>query len=225
MTSEILLRGIRLQKHYAQGDGNLEILKGLDIELCAGEALGVVGASGAGKSTLLHILGGLDRPTLGQIFFENKDLMKMSEDELAEFRGENVGFVFQFHHLLAEFTAIENVLMPLRISGKYNREALDWADHLLNRMGLAERKHHFPSQLSGGELQRVAIARALIRKPKLLLADEPTGNLDTQTSQLIQNLLFQLHKDLRLTLMVVTHDVKFAEKFSKVLRMKDGLWV
>ncbi len=212
-------------KSYPQGDGGeLQILRGLSLDVHEGEALCILGSSGAGKSTFLQILGTLDRPQSGHLLFHGRDLLRMSDDELALFRNEMMGFVFQFHHLLAEFNALENVMIPCRIAGQSVREAKGRATELLYQMGLGERLSHYPSQLSGGELQRVAIARALVRRPKVLFADEPTGNLDMQNSQRIQDLFFELKEHFGLALVVVTHDLVFAQKFPKILRMKDGQW-
>lgn len=223
--SDVYLRASDIHKSYQQGTGELEILKGVGIEIARGEALAILGSSGAGKSTLLQILGTLDRPDRGELFCEEKDLLAMSDEELSRFRNSEMGFVFQFHHLLSEFTALENVLIPCRVAGENLREARDKAMHYLSFMGLAERAEHYPSQLSGGELQRVAIARALVREPKILFADEPTGNLDSQTSVKVQDLFFKLQQDMKLALVVVTHDLGFATRFPKVYRMKDGQWV
>jgi len=222
--NEMIIRARGLQKSYPQGSGSLDILKNVDLEVAKGEAISIVGTSGAGKSTLLHILGTLDRPNAGQVFFENEDLFAKSEENLAHFRNEKMGFVFQFHHLLAEFTALENVMLPCRIAGDSKSMSREKAMELLTQLGLEERAEHYPSQLSGGELQRVAIARALVRKPQVLFADEPTGNLDTANSQMIQKLFFQLKEQYGLTLIVVTHDPVFAQKFSRVMRISDGQW-
>ncbi len=224
MSSEIILRATNVTKSYSQGSGFLPILKGLSVDVHRGESLCIVGSSGAGKSTLLHILGTLDRPDSGSVEFLGESLFAQSEDELAKFRNSKMGFVFQFHHLLAEFTAVENVMMPLRISGLKSAVAEERARACLDRVGLAERSHHFPNQLSGGELQRVAIARALVCEPEILFADEPTGNLDSQNSLIIQNLFLQLKEERGLKLVAVTHDAQFSGKFSRVLRMSDGHW-
>ncbi|MBK7891962.1 MAG: ABC transporter ATP-binding protein [Bdellovibrionales bacterium] len=209
-------------KSYPMGSGRLEILKGVDLTIEKGEALSIVGSSGAGKSTLLHILGTLDKPTLGKVFHRGVDLTKMSDDQLANHRNATMGFVFQFHHLLAEFTALENVAMPLRIGGIAPLEAMRKAEEKLVGLGLKDRLHHTPSQLSGGEQQRVAIARAIVRGPEILFADEPTGNLDSGNAARIQELFFDLQKSMGLTLVVVTHDTAFASRFPRRLSMRDG---
>jgi lipoprotein-releasing system ATP-binding protein len=212
-------------KSFSRKGEALDVLKGVDLDIREGEALCIMGSSGAGKSTLLHILGTLDQPTLGKIFFEGVDLTRKSSAELASFRSQTMGFVFQFHHLLPEFTALENVLLPCRIAGDSRRESLQKAEALLGRMGMKDRKDHYPSQLSGGEQQRVAIARALIRGPRILFADEPTGNLDSSNAKIIQDLFFQLKQEQKLTLVVVTHDQNFANRFPRRLELKDGMWV
>ena len=222
--SEIILQGSNIHKAYAQGTGTLPILRGVDIEVRQGEAVCIVGSSGAGKSTLMHILGTLDRPNQGEVYFEGQNLFEKTEEQLAQFRNEKMGFVFQFHHLLAEFSAVENVMMPCRIHGDSKASSRARALQLLEHMGLRDRADHFPSELSGGELQRVAIARALVKRPKVLFADEPTGNLDSQNSLMVQKLFFQLKEQYGLTLIVVTHDAGFAHKFSRVLRISDGQW-
>ncbi|AZZ37194.1 lipoprotein-releasing system ATP-binding protein LolD [Bdellovibrio sp. qaytius] len=211
-----------LRKHYITGSSHVSVLRGVDLNIQAGEAVCLLGSSGAGKSTLLQILGTLDRPTEGEVLFEGSSLFEKNDDQLALFRNETMGFVFQFHHLIHELSALENVMLPgllAKLSKEETKQkALEWLDF----MGLAERAHHYPNQLSGGELQRVAIARALIRNPRILLADEPTGNLDSENSAKIQGLFFELQKKLGLTLIVVTHDLQFAQAFSKIYRMKDG---
>lgn len=211
-----------LRKNYITGSSHVSVLRGVDLNIQAGEAVCLLGSSGAGKSTLLQILGTLDRPTEGEVLFEGAPLFEKNDDQLALFRNETMGFVFQFHHLIHELSALENVMLP-GLLAKLPREetkqkALEW----LEFMGLADRASHYPNQLSGGELQRVAIARALIRNPRILLADEPTGNLDSENSAKIQTLFFELQKKLGLTLIVVTHDLQFAQAFSKIYRMKDG---
>ena len=222
MNSLLEARGVT--KSYPMPSGRLEVLKGIDLTVEKGEAISIVGSSGVGKSTLLHILGTLDRPTLGKVLHRGIDLTKMSDDEVAAHRNATMGFVFQFHHLLAEFSALENVAMPLRIGGEPPLVALRSAEEQLVQMGLKDRLHHRPSELSGGEQQRVAIARSIVRKPEILFADEPTGNLDTQNAARIQDLLFELREKLGLTLVVVTHATAFAARFPRALRMRDGQW-
>lgn len=224
MTEGPLIRAVQIVRSYPQGAGELSILKGLDLDLYAGEALGIQGASGAGKSTLLHILGTLDRPQKGELYFENKNLLAMNDEELSLFRNREMGFVFQFHHLISEFTALENVALPCRVAGEGPRLASRKAEEFLEILGLQERLGHYPSELSGGELQRVAIARALVQRPKVLFADEPTGNLDTQNSRRVQDLFFELQKRFNLTMVVVTHDEAFAKRFPRRQVLRDGLW-
>jgi lipoprotein-releasing system ATP-binding protein len=211
-----------LTKNYITGASQVSVLRGVDLNIERGEAVCLLGSSGAGKSTLLQILGTLDRPTEGQVLFEGASLFEKSDDDLALFRNETMGFVFQFHHLIHELSALENVMLPGLLAKQSKEEtklkALEW----LEFMGLSDRVDHYPNQLSGGELQRVAIARALVRNPRILLADEPTGNLDSENSAKIQGLFFELQKKLGLTLIVVTHDLQFAQAFSKIYRMKDG---
>lgn len=223
--SDILLSARKIRKSYQQGSGELEILKDLSIDIRMGDAICIVGASGAGKSTFLHILGTLDQPNSGEIFYQGRSLTSMSDEEISKFRNLEMGFVFQFHHLLQEFTALENILIPAKVAGLDKTEALRRAEENLKLLGLTARATHYPNQLSGGELQRVAIARALICRPKILFADEPTGNLDSQNSGKIQDLFFELKQTLGLTLVVVTHDPSFSRKFPKVHRISDGHWV
>ncbi len=224
MNSVSLLKGEGLYKSYPQGKGELAILKGLSLEIFKGESVCILGASGSGKSTLLHILGTLDLPQAGVLFYEGKNILNFSEDELSKFRNHEMGFVFQFHHLLPEFTALENVMIPGKIQGLSPQECQARALELLTLLGLADRGHHFPSELSGGELQRVAIARALVCRPKILFADEPTGNLDSQTAQRVQDLFFALKEQFQLTLVVVTHDLQFARRFPRTYRLQDGVF-
>lgn len=216
-----MIRAAKITKNY----GSLQILRGLDFEIVAGEAVCILGASGAGKSTFLHILGTLDRPSSGTVYFHGEDLFAKSDNDLSAFRSKMLGFVFQFHHLLSEFTALENVMMPGRIAGMHPKDCRYRASGLLDYMGLSHRLTHYPSELSGGEQQRVAIARALFHRPPILLADEPTGNLDSENSRKIQDLFFQLKQEMGLTLVVVTHDTQFASRFPRSIRMADGNWV
>lgn len=213
-----------LTKNYLSGASELSVLKGISFEIMQGEAICLLGASGAGKSTLLQIIGTLDRPTEGRVLFRGQDVFAMDDEKLASFRNEKMGFVFQFHHLIQELSALENVMLPALIAGTAKSECEAEAMKWLEFMGLRERAEHYPSQLSGGELQRVAIARALIKKPEVLFADEPTGNLDSENSQKIQELFFELRTRLGLTLIVVTHDLAFANKFARVFKVKDGLF-
>ena len=216
-----MIRASRIEKAY----GSLAILKGLDFAVAQGEAVCILGASGAGKSTFLHILGTLDRPTRGSVYFRGVDLFSKNDAELSAFRAQTLGFVFQFHHLLSEFSALENVMLPGRITGQPIKECRERARELLEYLGLTHRLTHYPSELSGGEQQRVAIARALFHRPQLLLADEPTGNLDSENSLKIQDLFFKLKDEMGLTLVVVTHDQRFASRFSRAVKMADGQWV
>jgi lipoprotein-releasing system ATP-binding protein len=213
-----------ITKSFFTGNRELKILKGLSLELGEGDDVCILGSSGAGKSTFLHILGTLERPTAGQLLYKGEDLFARSDDALAKFRNQTLGFVFQFHYLLSEFTALENVMMPGRIGGLDPHECKTRAERLLGMLGLSNRSTHYPSEMSGGEQQRVAIARALLCQPALLLADEPTGNLDTQNAKLIQDLFFDLKRELKLTVVAVTHDTQFAARFSRQLRMADGVW-
>lgn len=213
----------RVRKTFVGGDGRkLTILDGIDLTVARGEAVAVIGASGAGKSTLLHILGALDRPTSGEVLVDGRPVANLSDEELAAVRNHRIGFVFQFHHLLREFTALENVMMPALISGVPFDEAARRARRLLGDVGLAERLTHKPRQLSGGEQQRVAVARALVNEPVVLLADEPSGNLDNQTSAMLHELLFDLRRKRSLSLVVVTHNTDLAGRADRVLRMADG---
>lgn len=201
---------------------SLHVLKGINLEIFKGEIIGIVGASGVGKSTFLHILGALDRPSSGQVLYEGTDIFQQRDDSLAEFRNRRVGFIFQFHHLLPEFTAIENILIPALIQGKKKIEALPKAEQLLKEVGLEGRFLHRPGELSGGEQQRVAVARALILDPSVVLADEPTGNLDTKTGESVFELLKNINKDKGVTLVLVTHNERLTYKCDRVVRMVDG---
>lgn len=212
-----------LFKSFGARDGKVEVLKGIDLSVAAGETIALVGASGAGKSTLLHVIGTLDRPTKGKVLFDNVDLFRMSDTALALFRNRAIGFVFQFHHLLPEFSALENTMMPLLISGVKRAEAEMVAAGLLSEVGLGHRLTHKPGELSGGEQQRVAIARALVMSPRLLLADEPTGNLDMKTSDEVHELLTEIHREKGITLIIVTHNEKLAARMGKTIRMVDGI--
>lgn len=220
--SEEILACQGITKSFPQGRGRLEVLRGIDLRVARGESVAVVGPSGAGKSTLLHILGALDRPTQGKVRFRGEEVFGRPELELAQFRNRHVGFVFQFHHLLPEFTARENVAMPARIAGRGSREAGARADELLAAVGLAERAGHRPGELSGGEQQRVALARALALSPELLLADEPTGNLDHQTGDAIHRLLLDWNRRSEVSLVVVTHNRDLARAMDRIVTLVDG---
>ena len=200
----------------------MEVLKGLDLTFSKGEKAAIVGASGVGKTTLLHVLGTLDRPTSGRVIYEGKDIYALNEKDLALFRNREIGFVFQFHHLLPEFNALENTMMPCLIQGIPQREAASRAEAILTLVGLQDRLPHKPGELSGGEQQRVAVARALVLEPKVLLADEPTGNLDTKTGESVFDLLQELNQIKKVTLIVVTHNLKLAEKLSRQIQLIDG---
>lgn len=216
----ISVRG--LSRWFSTARGTIDVLRHIDLDVQAGERIAVVGASGAGKSTLLHLLGGLDRPSQGTVHFEGEELFAYAPAQLDAFRNRMVGFVFQFHQLLPEFNALENVMLPARIGRVPVEQARERAEHLLSAVGLAHRLDHRPGQLSGGEQQRVAIARALVMAPRLLLADEPTGNLDSLTSGEIMALLDRLHAEHNLTLVVVTHSEALAARMDRIVRMVDG---
>jgi lipoprotein-releasing system ATP-binding protein len=211
-----------LEKSYTGGASPLRVLRGLDLSVEAGEMVAVVGASGVGKSTLLHVLGGLDRWDAGAIRIGGADLTRLTDAQVVAFRNRHVGFVFQFHHLLPEFTALENTAMPLRIARVGAEDARVRAASLLGRVGLAERVTHRPGMLSGGEQQRVAIARALIMRPSLLLADEPTGDLDERTAESLHGLLREMHREHGLTSLIATHNARLAAVCDRVLRLEDG---
>jgi lipoprotein-releasing system ATP-binding protein len=211
-----------LCKSFTTSAGRLDVLKGINLKVIEGETIALVGASGAGKTTLLHLMGTLDRPTSGKVLFGNEDIFSMSDSSLAKFRNRTIGFVFQFHHLLPEFSALENSMMPLLIDGVKRDEAKKTAERLLASVGLANRLHHKPGELSGGEQQRVAIARALVASPRLLLADEPTGNLDMKTSDEVHDILAGIRHDTGITLIIVTHNEKLADRMGRKVRMLDG---
>ena len=221
--NEPLLSARGLTKTYVMGKRSLEVLRGVDVEIARGDFLALRGASGAGKSTLLHLIGGLDTPNAGEIFFAGENLSQFSERRLTDFRNRRVGFVFQAYHLLPELTALENVCLPGRIARVSTGDARQRAGELLARVGLKDRLDHKPSELSGGEQQRVAIARALINEPVLLLADEPTGNLDSRTGGEIMELLQSLRMEKQTTLVIATHDTKVAAIAPRVIELVDGL--
>jgi lipoprotein-releasing system ATP-binding protein len=213
---------VNLRKIFRSGHSDLVLFENLSLQVCTGEMLAIVGESGTGKSTLLHILGVLDRASQGDVYFAQLDLGRLSEEGAAEFRSRELGFVWQFHYLLPEFTALENVAMPLLMRGISKREAEQQGLHWLQEVGLADRASHRSGELSGGEQQRVALARALITGPKILMADEPTGDLDNRTAEAVFNLIARLHRDYRLTSLIVTHNLGFARRCDRVLRLERG---
>jgi lipoprotein-releasing system ATP-binding protein len=219
---EPLIRIKNLNKSFLTPGGELHVLKDITLDLYRGEMATIMGPSGVGKSTLLHILGALDRPTSGSVFYEDCDVFSLKNDALADFRNKTIGFVFQFHHLLPEFNAIENTMMPVLIAGINQREAYKKAEAILAEVGLSGRLLHKPGELSGGEQQRVAVARALILEPHIVLADEPTGNLDTQTGEELFRLLIEINKKKGITFIIVTHNESLASRCKRMVRMLDG---
>jgi lipoprotein-releasing system ATP-binding protein len=222
---EPLVRLRDVHKSYELEGKALQVLRGLSLEVNAGEIVAVVGRSGAGKSTLLHIMGGLDRASSGEAMIAGRHLETMSAAALADFRNQNVGFVFQFHHLLPEFTAVENVAMPLMIRGMAKRQAIDKAMAYLQLVDMADRAEHKPAELSGGEQQRVAVARALVPSPRLVLADEPSGNLDSETGERLHALLWDISRRDKQTFVIVTHNIALAERADRIMHMRDGILV
>lgn len=222
--AEYVLRAHAVSKSYKseQGEANLEVLRNATVSVKKGSITSIVGSSGSGKSTLLHILGGLDRPDSGTVFWGNKNLLSMDSDQLAEFRNTNIGFVFQFHHLLPEFTALENVCMPALIAGESLDKSSEHALELLDRFGVADRKYHRPTQLSGGEQQRVSMARALMNNPGIILADEPTGNLDDKNTEIILEMLFELRDKDNVSVLLITHEEEIAKRSDVILEIKSG---
>jgi lipoprotein-releasing system ATP-binding protein len=216
-----MLKAVGLQKKY----GQLDVLKGIDLEIASGEIVSIVGSSGAGKTTLLQLLGTLDKPDNGIVELDGVNPFQLSSKELAKFRNTQIGFVFQFHQLLPEFTAVENVMMPALINGVSKQDAQQRAMELLKQLGLADRSTHQPSALSGGEQQRVAVARALVNKPKVVFADEPSGNLDSKNAKELHQLFFDLRRDMGQTFVIVTHNNQLAEMADRTLTMQDGLIV
>ena len=218
-----MIKVVDLCKSFPMGGQDLTVLKGLQLEIGRGEMVAIVGASGAGKSTLLHIMGMLDRPTSGTVYFDGQDLFRLTEQQQAEFRNKRIGFVFQFHHLLPEFTALENVCMPALIQKRPVEDVRREAAVLLADVGLAKRIQHKPGELSGGEQQRVAVARALIQQPDLVLADEPTGNLDTHTGEALFTLMHDLNRRGGTTFIIVTHNEKLSAQADRIIHMEDGM--
>jgi lipoprotein-releasing system ATP-binding protein len=220
--SSVLFSAEKISKSFRSSDDRIEILAEADLSLRIGETLGVIGASGIGKSTLLHILGTLDRPDSGALLFQGADVFQFDDHQLANFRNKSIGFVFQFHHLLPEFSALENAMMPALINGMKKKGALAAAESILVRVGLKERLNHRAGELSGGEQQRVALARALVLKPAILLADEPTGNLDRANGQQVHELLLELNSEIGMTMVVVTHNMELASLMNRRVTICNG---
>jgi len=217
-----LLRVVGLHKSFRNGKRELHVLRGLNLHIFPSDTMAILGESGAGKSTLLHILGALDAPTEGRVLYRGEDLFARRESDLAAFRNCKIGFVFQLHHLLPEFSAVENVMMPLLIQGRRRKDAAQAAGHMLTEVGLADRLTHRPGELSGGEQQRVAIARALVLGPEMLLADEPTGNLDQHTGEGIEELLVRMNQRMGVTIIMVTHNQRLAARMKHLYNLVDG---
>lgn len=220
--SEVVIEVRGLSKVFETDGSRIVALKGIELVITKGETLGIVGMSGSGKSTLLHILGTLERPTSGEVLYSGENIFRRSDDELAIFRNREIGFVFQFHYLLSEFSALENVMMPLLIQRTGSKEAKEMALDILTGVGLRERLDHRPGELSGGEQQRVAIARAVILKPRVILADEPTGNLDLETGNSVMDLFLKLNQEEEITLVLVTHNPAVAERLGRRIKLLDG---
>ncbi len=224
--SNIVLEAKNISKSFTDGKTTVEVIKNLSLQVKKGEFVSIVGSSGSGKSTLLHVLGGLDCPSDGQVFLNGKRFDNLGEAERGYLRNQHLGFVYQFHHLLPEFTALENVAMPLMLrAGTTYKQSKEQAEYLLNRVGLSHRMTHKPGELSGGERQRVALARALVAKPELMLADEPTGNLDRKTAVKIFELLSELRNEFNMAMLIVTHDEQLAQTADSILHMQDGVWI
>lgn len=220
--TQYIMQCNNLCKDYVDTEVSVSVLKGVDINLSAGDQMAIVGASGSGKSTLLHLLGGLDRPTAGEVFIDGQDINKLNPVNGGNLRNQKLGFVYQFHHLLAEFTALENVAMPLLVRGEDIGSATQAATDILVKTGLQDRLQHKPAQLSGGERQRAAIARALVTQPACVLADEPTGNLDSENARQVFDLFLELNQSMQLALIVVTHDQSIAKRIGKVMTLENG---
>ena len=222
MNKEAVIQCQNVGKTYDDGSLKVEVLRNIDFQVASGEGIGIIGASGSGKSTLLHILGGLDKPTSGEVKIQGQGLNSLSQVAIGQLRNRHLGFVYQFHHLLPEFSALENVMMPLLVARKSRAEAQAAAADILEKVGLGSRMTHRPGELSGGERQRAAIARALVTKPDCLLADEPTGNLDRKNATHALEMMLELKRELGTALIVVTHDEQLAKRFDRVLTMDDG---
>jgi len=218
----ILLSARAIDKKFFDAGREVVVLRGLDLEVVAGEEIAIIGESGVGKSTLLHLLGSLEAPTAGKVLFEGRDLFAMDDREMSDFRNQMLGFVFQFHYLLADFSAVENVMMPALIARQSDREARERAARMLELVGLKDKFHRRPSELSGGEQQRVAVARAVVLGPRLVLADEPTGNLDPRTAEEVHELFHRLNRELGVTLVVATHNERLSRSMTRTLRLREG---
>jgi len=222
MTNKTIISCQNISKRFKEGKLDVEVLRGISLDIHAGEKIAIVGSSGSGKSTLLHILGGLDLPSEGSVQILGQNIAALSDAERGALRNKSLGFIYQFHHLLPEFTALENVAMPLLIGGAKVAEATEKASEILDKVGLGERLNHKPGQLSGGERQRAAIARALVTQPQAVLADEPTGNLDHKTAMHIFDLMQNLNQEMQTAFIIVTHDMQLAEKMDKIYHLIDG---
>ncbi|NIP41484.1 MAG: ABC transporter ATP-binding protein [candidate division Zixibacteria bacterium] len=220
--NEVLLKASGITKTFLTSEGEIKILRGIDLEIRMGEMTSIVGASGAGKSTLLYLLSGLDNPTDGTVFYGSENLSSMTEKKLARFRNINIGFIFQFHYLLSEFSALENVMMPLLISGKSKKLASELAYNILEKVDLKDRMSHRPGKLSGGEQQRVAVARALVTNPKIVFADEPSGNLDEKTADNLHELMAEINKSTGVTFLIATHNQRLADMAQKTYELSSG---
>ncbi len=221
--SDVLLATKDLGKHFSEGELRVDVLKGVDFSIKKNESVAIIGASGSGKSTLLHLLGGLDIPDKGDVLINGKSMSDLNDEQRGEMRNKHLGFIYQFHHLLPEFTALENVAMPLLIRRDNPKEALDKAAVLLEKVGLSERAEHRPGELSGGERQRAAIARALVTEPACILADEPTGNLDEKIADQVFELILELNKNLGTSLIMVTHNLELSKRVDRVVELKEGI--
>jgi lipoprotein-releasing system ATP-binding protein len=223
--SDVLLETKELGKHFSEGEMRVDVLNGVNFSIRKNESVAIIGASGSGKSTLLHLLGGLDIPDKGDVLINNKSMISLNDEQRGEMRNKHLGFIYQFHHLLPEFSALENVAMPLLIRRDNPNEALDKAAALLEKVGLSDRVQHRPGELSGGELQRAAIARALVTEPACILADEPTGNLDEKTADQVFDLILELNQSLGTSLIMVTHNLELSKRVDRVVELKEGVLI